>query len=227
MVSLRFNSKPQKIGAFTLIELLIVVAIIAILAAIAVPNFLEAQVRAKVSRTRTDLRTVATALESYAVDNNKYPVPRFIAQQIISGRDSGAQFVPGGLHPATGGGEAIGLSSPIAYLTSAKLKDVFATGNGFDEDHDDLMYQNIDYWYSPGVLFAEAGNNVLLGGVETSAGVAPNYFKTIYGPWKLASLGPDKDYTGGRNPYDATNGTISLGDIFRTQVRTEGGGDNR
>ena len=57
--------------AFTLIELLIVVAIIAILAAIAVPNFLEAQVRAKVSRTKADMRSIATAIESYRVDHNK------------------------------------------------------------------------------------------------------------------------------------------------------------
>ncbi len=58
---------------FTLIELLIVVAIIAILAAIAVPNFLEAQVRAKVSRAKSDMRTIATALESYASEYNAYP----------------------------------------------------------------------------------------------------------------------------------------------------------
>jgi type II secretory pathway pseudopilin PulG len=50
--------------------LLIVVAIIAILAAIAVPNFLEAQTRAKVSRTHADMRSLATALEAYAVDNS-------------------------------------------------------------------------------------------------------------------------------------------------------------
>jgi prepilin-type N-terminal cleavage/methylation domain-containing protein len=49
--------------AFTLIELLIVVAIIAILAAIAVPNFLEAQVRSKVSRSYADMRSIATATE--------------------------------------------------------------------------------------------------------------------------------------------------------------------
>lgn len=58
--------------AFTLIELLIVVAIIAILAAIAVPNFLEAQVRSKVSRNLSDFRTMATAIESYRVDHNRY-----------------------------------------------------------------------------------------------------------------------------------------------------------
>jgi len=58
---------------FTLIELLIVVAIIAILAAIAVPNFLEAQVRSKVARVRADMRSIATALEIYCVDNNIYP----------------------------------------------------------------------------------------------------------------------------------------------------------
>lgn len=58
------------IRAFTLIELLIVVAIIAILAAIAVPNFLEAQVRAKVSRARADMRSAATAIEARAVDKN-------------------------------------------------------------------------------------------------------------------------------------------------------------
>ncbi len=60
-------------GGFTLIELLIVVAIIAILAAIAVPNFLESQVRAKVSRAKADMKTMATALTMYNVDNNGYP----------------------------------------------------------------------------------------------------------------------------------------------------------
>ncbi len=63
----------MKLKAFTLIELLIVVAIIAILAAIAVPNFLEAQVRSKIARVKSDHRTLVTAIESYRVDNPAYP----------------------------------------------------------------------------------------------------------------------------------------------------------
>jgi type II secretion system protein G len=58
---------------FTLIELLITVAIIAILAAIAVPNFLEAQTRSKVSRSKADFKTLQTALETFRVDHNDYP----------------------------------------------------------------------------------------------------------------------------------------------------------
>ncbi|MDX1973973.1 MAG: prepilin-type N-terminal cleavage/methylation domain-containing protein, partial [Candidatus Sumerlaeia bacterium] len=70
MTKLVHNKKTR---GFTLIELLIVVAIIAILAAIAVPNFLEAQTRSKVSRVKSDMRTATTAIELYHLDNNAYP----------------------------------------------------------------------------------------------------------------------------------------------------------
>ncbi len=71
-----FSARPgrRRASGFTLIELLIVVAIIAILAAIAVPNFLEAQTRAKTARVKADMRTLATAIELYAIDHNRPPL---------------------------------------------------------------------------------------------------------------------------------------------------------
>lgn len=96
------NSRMSTRAGFTLIELLVVVAVIAILAGIALPNFLESQTRSKVSRVKADMRTIATALEAYHVDNNRYPpstlVPRF------------ARLCP--------------LTTPVAYMTSIP-KDIF------------------------------------------------------------------------------------------------------
>lgn len=63
----------KQIKGFTLIELLIVVAIIGILAAIAVPNFLNAQTRAKVARVQSDHNALINALEQYRIDNNTFP----------------------------------------------------------------------------------------------------------------------------------------------------------
>ncbi len=60
-------------SGFTLIELLIVIAIIGILASIAIPNLLNAVQRGKQKRSMADMRALATAIESYAVDNNNYP----------------------------------------------------------------------------------------------------------------------------------------------------------
>lgn len=57
--------RPGKSSGFTLIELLIVIAIILILIAIALPNFLEAQERARVTRAKGNLRSMETAVMSY------------------------------------------------------------------------------------------------------------------------------------------------------------------
>jgi prepilin-type N-terminal cleavage/methylation domain-containing protein len=96
--------------AFSLIELLIVVAIIAILAAIAVPNFLEAQTRAKVSRVKADFRALAVGLESYQSDWDHYPVSYAIGNAFYTASIDSTLFV---------------ITTPVAYMTSVSYPDPF------------------------------------------------------------------------------------------------------
>jgi prepilin-type N-terminal cleavage/methylation domain-containing protein len=64
----------RKSKGFTLVEIMIVVAIIALLAAITIPNLLKPQQTARNSAAKGELRTLATAIENYAIDNNAvYP----------------------------------------------------------------------------------------------------------------------------------------------------------
>ena len=203
--------------AFTLIELLIVVAIIAILAAIAVPNFLEAQTRSKVSRVKTDMRSVATALESYVIDHNHYPPPVEFGVPYTWGQPTTPPY-----HMKT----PSYLTTPVAYITSLP-KDVFFFHPGaappppIPEDiFPRFFYINIDY----------------LMGDPAFAAPGPNPIKTASmnaGIWMLFSVGPDKDEFNRPNPpgppdnprlfrdYDPTNGTTSLGNVFRTHRSNE------
>lgn len=93
----------QKRAGFTLIELLIVVAIIGILAAIAVPNFLNAQIRAKVTRSLSDHKALLMAEQMYRLDENTYHIHSHTPWQ----------HVP--------------LTTPIAYLNVWPV-DVFQEG---------------------------------------------------------------------------------------------------
>jgi type II secretion system protein G len=104
---------------FTLIELLIVVAIIGILAAIAVPNFLNAQVRAKCSRAISDMKTIETAMEMYRLDCNAYP-PCSMAR--VTG--SGDSYHPNEIR-------FYRMTTPVAYISSVP-HDPFATSGKAD-----------------------------------------------------------------------------------------------
>lgn len=63
--------RSQRRTGFTLVEIMIVVAIIALLASIAVPGFLRARKRAQASRIVNDLRLIDSAVDQYAIENNK------------------------------------------------------------------------------------------------------------------------------------------------------------
>jgi len=65
------NKLNKRRGGFNLVEIMIVVAIIALLAAIAVPGFLRARKRSQASRILNDLRLIDSAVDQYAIENNK------------------------------------------------------------------------------------------------------------------------------------------------------------
>ncbi|MFP4379739.1 MAG: prepilin-type N-terminal cleavage/methylation domain-containing protein [Candidatus Sumerlaeia bacterium] len=195
------NKKDPK--GFTLIELLIVVAIIAILAAIAVPNFLEAQTRAKVSRVYADMRTCATAIEAYCVDHNRYPA--------YGGRDA---LITPTAPPEDGGPHFLPyrLTTPIAYMSSLFM-EVFQGENtpaGIPKIHE-LHYFNryqSPAWWSGGDGKPEPPYN------------HEKTWREQYGTdassmqWYLASNGPDLWCdAAGLAIYDPTNGTTSKGDL--------------
>lgn len=70
---MRWRSRRKTKAGFTLIELMVAIAIIAILAAIALPRFVTARYRAYLSACMLNERNIATALESYRTDNQTYP----------------------------------------------------------------------------------------------------------------------------------------------------------
>lgn len=204
--------------AFTLIELLIVVAIIAILAAIAVPNFLEAQTRAKVSRVKSDLRNYATAMEAYKVDHNRYPIPsdmfgRFIADPIGARTVSPFETrLP------------ILLTTPIAYTTHLAT-DPFAVTRHLESPwyHTTTWdYLLIRQRHAPSANWLRAYRDLFSDLMGRSAPPPQiRYFFYSFGPDQVHSAnlpharGPNVPHTHEKGAiYDPTNGTLSNGDIF-------------
>jgi len=229
---------------FTLIELLIVVAIIAILAAIAVPNFLEAQVRAKVSKAKADMRSVVTGIESYRVDNNKYPdgtdSPTGYDTRISDFLDPlGLTAGYYGFRTRVGttqivGRDFAGITTPIAYITTVPTDPFAGQAAGF-----------LTYCYRPakttnaGYVLTSVGpdadllapggkgtnNTNLLGtrvdtknpsrlGDLNEAMVASFYDNNPSAPATAADI-PNMRRLIEDLQYDPTNGTVSDGDLIR------------
>ncbi len=212
--------------AFTLIELLIVVAIIAILAAIAVPNFLEAQTRAKVSRAKADMRTITTGLESYHIDHNAYPNSNRMSWALSFGSNHN-MMVP----------TLERLTSPISYLTGASsFSDPF-TGRAQYFGGNLLQEQTIEsvaaeYGIDNYHLATSVYRYIARGPKNTTIWNQPgDNQKAVW--YLLEAAGPDgyyhqmgnalnsKDTPARRNVlskilYDASNGTVSRGSIWRS-----------
>ncbi len=214
----------RKRNAFTLIELLIVVAIIAILAAIAVPNFLEAQTRSKVSRAKADLRTLATGIESYRVDFNGYPQANPF--NTSSRRESDLP------DPANTKVILERLSTPVAYLTNGLLADPFSslfrsgtpnsTTGAIDSPPPSVpaneVYENRFYKYTATTTIS--GVTAILGTANKADGIwvgwssGPDTVRTQLAGTGLLSSSATVAATL-NNIYDPTNGTVSQGDVFR------------
>ena len=174
--------------AFTLIELLIVIAIILILIAIALPNFLEAQIRAKVAKSKGDMRSLHTALETYYLDWEIYPEE---SEDHITTSSEGLGLLK--------------LTSPIRYI-NAIPEDPFA---GFDTEASLILYE------SGGM---EVGARNALGGAYRGCRECLiTWVMWTQGPnghQEIWAENPHFDTDRDVRSYSPTNGTKSRGSIY-------------
>lgn len=212
--------------AFTLIELLIVVAIIGILAAIAVPNFLNAQARAKIARSYADIKAINTALEIFRLDKNVLLVDFWDDDTTIGQERMKEVFNSVGGKGQNDRGGTTGilapLTSPIAYMSSIP-QDPFAAFKGeavtgFNDTTSTLIaadqLQPVTYLYfdnDPEISGRECGALVFCS--QPFGDVPP----LEEGEYVLVAYGPDarrNNPPGYGLPYAASNGLASIGDIW-------------
>ena len=182
---LKSSRAPRgRLKGFTLIELLIVIAIILILIAIALPNFLEAQIRARVTKANGEIRSLVTAMEAYFLDFQTYP------------NESEADWVG---RPINERG-LVRLTTPIAYLTAIP-QDPFS-----GQDDQPIFYElgGAESIKLPQLIARSLDTWALY----TRGPDAPNE------DVKSANPHYEVPGDGEVNHYSPTNGTKSGGDIF-------------
>ena len=140
----------MKRRGFTLIELMVVIAIIIILAAIAIPNYLQMTIRAKKSRLQSDFATLATVLETFKTDWGKYPIATS-AEAVnigtsVTRKELGA--VNGGAATINIAGKynSVGEQGPVEYIKDGTLSSMinpFSSASG-----DEIKYgsNNGTHW---------------------------------------------------------------------------------
>ena len=164
-----FRGNSRSASAFTLAELLIVVGIIAILAAIAVSNYALVSVRSKVARVHSELRTLAGAIEMYNVDHDRQPrMADFVFYGDVAFDTIDGVVVRGVMSKA--------LSTPIAYATNAHVRDPLMDGNSAANlDEQIYTYHDLDSYIHH----------------EPNSSFWPRA-KDFYGEWRLISVGDRK-----------------------------------
>jgi len=183
----------KSVRAFTLIELLIVIGIIALLALIALPNFLEAQTRSRVSRSLADMRTVATALEAYSMDCGTYP-----DLAISYDPNSPKSLLTHRLKPIT---------TPVAYVTTLPY-DSFNPG-------DDPMSRNRNNVLTYGEIASMGAEHLTRYAANTPNPNNVRWVVLSYGPCRNPGDYPEWSHPYWEEVYDPTNGTMSVGCVKR------------
>lgn len=224
--------------AFTLIELLIVIAIILILISIALPNFLEAQVRAKVANVASELRSLEIAFTSYLVDHKRH---------MADGTEIGVLGLPGAQGISGEGDRRVyaQLTTPTQYVknlpvddfhTADRAVDQAGAGAGSRDPNNNVYRYYAGGWRclasdtSQGTNKLQKNGNCSVGGSVRGRKIGypfdPN--AAFAGQWISLSPGPDRSHSYGEwamfrvemqngNPriYSPTNGTVSFGDLVR------------